>query len=173
MRTRTVTASLPVALLVAIIAAFLVPGPIQAYTIVQITDDAYVNYMPSILQKENGGLMIVYERLDSNFAAGDLMVTFSDDGSVWTTPQPIVATAGNERHPSLVELTDGSYQVYYLSDETGGYRIHLATSPDGLSWTRQGIVDLGWSTENLVNPTVCIESDDSLTMTYDLSLIHI
>ncbi len=167
MRTRTVTASLPVALLVAVVAALVIPCPTRAYDIIQITDDAYVNYMLSLLQKEDGGLMIVFERLDSSFAAGDLMLTLSEDGSVWTTPQPIVATVGNERHPSLVELTDGSYQVYYLSDETGGYRIHLATSPDGLSWTRQGIVDLGWSTENLVNPTVCLESDGSLTMTYD------
>ncbi len=167
MRTRTVTASLPAALLVAIVAALLIPCPIHAYDIVQITDDAYVNYMPSLLQKEDGGLMIVFERLDSSFAAGDLLLTLSDDGSVWTAPQTIVATAGNERHPSLVQLTDGSYQVYYLSDETGGYRIHLATSPDGVSWTRQGVVNLGWSTEDLVNPTVCRESDGSLTMTYD------
>ncbi len=167
MRARTVTVSLRIALLAAIVVTLVTPCPIQAYDIVQITDNAYVNYMPSLLQKEDGGLMIVFERLDLSFASGDLMLTLSDDGSVWTTPTAIVATAGNERHPSLVQLTDGSYQVYYLSDEAGGYRIHLATSPNGVSWTRQGIVDLGWSTESLVNPTVCRESDGSLTMTYD------
>ena len=167
MRARTVTVSLRIALFAAVVATLVIPCPSRAYDIIQITDNAYVNYMPSLLQKADGGLMIVFERLDLSFASGDLLITLSDDGSVWSTPVTIVATAGNERHPSLVQLTDGSYQVYYVSDETGGYRIHLATSPDGVSWTRQGVVNLGWSTEDLVNPTVYREGDGSLTMTYD------
>ncbi len=146
----------------------LAPGTTAAYDIVQVTDDAHQNYMPSLTQLENGTLAIAYERLDTNFENGDILVTFSDGGSAWTLPALAVGTAGNERHPALVQLDDGAFQIYYLSDETGGYRIHMASSPDGLAWTREGIVTLGWSTENLVNPTVCVESDGSLTMSYDV-----
>ncbi|MFH1501967.1 MAG: FlgD immunoglobulin-like domain containing protein [Candidatus Eisenbacteria bacterium] len=153
--------------LLAAATALLAPAA-QAYQIVQVTDDGYLNYMPSLIERQDGTLMIVYERLDSNYENGDIMVTFSDDGSSWATPLAVVATAGNERHPALVQLAGGSYQVYYLSDEAGGYRIHVASSADGLVWTRDGVVDLGWTTENLVNPTVCLEDDGSLTMSYDV-----
>jgi len=138
-----------------------------AQTPVQVTNDSYLNYMPSLIQRADGSLMIVYERLDGNFENGDLLVTTSADGATWSTPQIVVATAANERHPSLVEMGDGSYRVYYLSDGPGHYTIEEATSPDGVTWTPLGAVDLGWTTEDLVNPTVCCESDGSLTITYD------
>ncbi|MCD4690232.1 T9SS type A sorting domain-containing protein [bacterium] len=143
-------------------------GHAAAYTVVQITNDAHQNYMPSLVQLHDETLMIAYERLDTNFENGDILVTFSDDGSSWTTPALAVNTAGNERHPALVQLANGSFQLYYLSDEVGGYRIHMASSPDGHVWTREGTVALGWSTESLVNPTVCVEANGSLTMTYDV-----
>ncbi len=139
-----------------------------SYDIVPVTDDGYLNYMPSLLECDDGSLMIVYERLDSNYENGDLMLTVSSDGAVWSPPRAIVATSGNERHPSVIQLPGGTYQLYYLSDETGGYRIHMADSPDGTTWTRRGIVDLGWTTEDLVNPTVFSENNGSLTMSYDL-----
>jgi len=148
-------------------AALLAAGTARAYDVVRVTDDAYLNYMPSLIERADGSLMIAYERLDSSFENGDVMVTSSDDGAVWTTALEAVAGPGNERHPALVELADGGYQVYYLSDETGGYRIHWASSPDGTGWTPRGTVDLGWTTENLVNPAVWREEDGSLTMTYD------
>ncbi len=146
----------------------LTAGHAVAYDVVQVTDDAHQNYMPSLAQLEDGTLMLAYERLDTNFENGDILVTVSDNGSSWSAPVLAVGTAGNERHPSLVQLDDGTLQIYYLSDETGGYRIYMASSPDGLTWTREGVVTLGWSTENLINPTVCVEGDGSLTMTYDV-----
>ncbi len=146
----------------------LTAGTTGAYNVVPVTSDAHQNYMPSLVQLADETLMIAYERLDTNFENGDILVTFSTDGSVWTAPTPAVSTPGNERHPALVQLGNGTFQVYYLSDETGGYRIHMASSPDGVTWTRNGVVTLGWSSENLVNPTVCTETDGSLTMAYDV-----
>lgn len=145
----------------------LVASTSRAHDVVQVTDDAHLNYMPSLIERADGSFMIAYERLDANFENGDVMVTVSDDGTAWAAAVPVVAGPGNERHPALVQMNDGSYRVYYLSDEAGGYRIHHATSPDGTTWTPRGIVDLGWTTENLVNPTVCREPDGSLTMAYD------
>jgi hypothetical protein len=148
------------------LALLLAPSP-RAHDIVQVTDDAYLNYMPSLIERGDGALMIAYERLDASFENGDIMVTVSADGAAWGTPTPAVEGPGNDRHPALVQMDDGSYQLYYLSDETGGYRVHRAGSPDGAAWTPEGVVDLGWTTEQLVNPTVCREADGSLTMTYD------
>lgn len=142
-------------------------GATLATTPVQVThDDSYMNYQPSIIQRPDGSRTIVYERLNQSLF-GDLLVTFSDDGITWTDPLLIVGHSANERHPALVQLPDLSYLVYYLSDSTGNYKIHHASSEDGLSWQELGVVDLGWTTEPLVNPTVCLESDGSLTMTYD------
>jgi len=139
-----------------------------AYDVVQVTEDPYLNYMPSMVELPSGALAIAYERLDSNFENGDIMITFSADGTDWSTPSAVVSGPGNERHPALVTLSNGTHQVYYLSDETGGYRIHMADSPDGSSWVARGVVDLGWTTEGLVNPTVIAEPDGSLTMSYDV-----
>ncbi|MFH1679517.1 MAG: sialidase family protein, partial [Candidatus Eisenbacteria bacterium] len=141
--------------------------PVAGQSPVQVTHDSYLNYMPSLLQRADGGLLIVYERLDAAFENGDLMAVFSDDGLSWTPPGVVVAGPGNERHPSVVQRDDGSFLVFYLSDETGGYKIHHASSPDGTAWSALGAVDLGWTTESLVNPTVCREPDGSFTMAYD------
>jgi len=158
-------ATRPLALFFALIlsasAAFAEIAPTQA------TDDEYLNYMPSLLQQEDGSFLIVYERLDQNFAAGDLLAVESADGTTWSAPRTVVAGAANERHPSLVRKGDGTYLVYYLSDAAGHYDIRLADSPDGVVWTERGTVDLGWTTEDLVNPTVALEPDGSLVMAYD------
>ncbi len=168
-RRRTSSRQHPAATAAALAAALLLASaPAAAYDVVQVTDDAHQNYMPSLAQLADGSLAIAYERLDTNFENGDVLVTFSDDGIEWSAPVLAVGTAGNERHPSLVQLGDGTLQIYYLSNETGGYRIHMASSPDGVAWTREGAVSLGWSSENLVNPTVTVEPDGSLTMSYDV-----
>jgi len=133
-------------------------------------DGTELDYQPELLRIEpDQRLMLVFERLDVSTLFGDLLVTFSsDDGATWTTPQPVVATANNERHPALVQLGLGSFVMFYLVDETGGgsYRIHRATSADGVSWTSHGAIDLGWADAKQVNPDVILEEDGSLTMTY-------
>lgn len=131
-----------------------------------VTTDGFLNYMPSLLVT-GGELVIVYERLDGNFEHGDLLITRSPDGIAWSMPDTVVAGPGNERHPAVVRRGDGTFIVHYLSDETGGYKIHHASSPDGAAWTSLGVVDLGWTTENLVNPTVFREEDGSFVMAYD------
>ncbi|MCB9462202.1 MAG: exo-alpha-sialidase [Candidatus Eisenbacteria bacterium] len=146
----------------------LLAGPASADPVrVTVTGDGFFSYQPSLLETTSGDLLIAYERLNASLI-GDLFLTRSTDGGAsWGAPEPLVTTTANERHPALVQLQDGTFQLYYLSNEGGGYRIRYATSPDAVSWTPVGIVDLGWTTESLVNPTVCVESDGSLTMTYD------
>jgi hypothetical protein len=136
-----------------------------------IYDGTNLDYQPSIIRVQpSGQLMIVYERLAPVTNSGDLYVSVSNNGGqTWTTPQVIINTAGNERHPALLQLGTSSFVLFYLSNETGSFRIHRATSADGLSWSGQGAIDLGWATGGELNPAVIREANNTLTMTYQRS----
>jgi hypothetical protein len=144
-----------------------------AATPVNVTSGSSLDYQPSVIRTEPDGLlMVVFERIEPTTFHGDLFVTFSDDeGATWTLPVRAVGSSLNERHPSLVQLAEDSYVLMYLVDETGvgSYRIHRATSSDGISWTEQGPIDLGWSTSGEINPCVVHEGAGVLTMSYQRS----
>jgi hypothetical protein len=143
------------------------PGP-QA--VQPIFDGPELDYQPSIVRVQPGGqLMVVFERIDLTSFFGDLYVTFSGDGGeTWSVPAAIIATPLNERHPSLLQLAADSFVLFYLVDESGSgaYRLHRATSSDGVTWTDQGALHLGWDTPGEINPNVIREADGTLTMTY-------
>lgn len=126
-----------------------------------------LDYQPAILRVQPGGqLLSVIERRNVGSTTYDLYVSSSSDaGHTWTTPQPAINTPLSERHPALVQTSSG-FALFYLVVESGSYRIHRATSVDGLSWTSQGAIDLGWSTPGEINPTVISEASGALTMTY-------
>jgi hypothetical protein len=110
--------------------------------------------------------IVVFERLDAGFS-GDLYVTRSDDGgSTWSTPVPVVATAGNERHAALVQTGDDAWSLFHLSNASGAFRIHRATSADGATFSASSPVELGWPGGGQINPHVIREPDGTLTMTY-------
>jgi hypothetical protein len=141
-------------------------SPAIAQTSGPIYSGLHLDYQPSPLRLANGELLVVIERLNSQ-NRGDLYLTRSQDGgNVWSLPKPIVATSLNERHPALVQLRDGSLELFYLADQGGAYRIHRATSPDGSSWKQHGALNLGWGTGGEINPSVINEADGSLTMSY-------
>jgi hypothetical protein len=131
-----------------------------------------LDYQPSILRMLPGGqLMVLFERFGDP-PLGDFYVVFSNDsGETWTAPQEVLPSPLYERHPSVVQLAANLFYLAYLVDETGGasYRLHAATSTDGVSWTHQGQLDLGWPSSGEINPTLYHEVDGSLTMTYQRS----
>lgn len=137
-----------------------------------------LDYQPSIMRLGNSNqLVIVFERLNPTNLSGDLLLSSSNDnGATWSIPQPIIATNSNERHPALVQHGAQAYSLFYLSNATGGFRIHRATSSDGLTWAAQGPLELGWASAGEINPTVIV-ADGKLTMTYQRlgspSTIHI
>lgn len=127
-----------------------------------------VDYQPSIVRAANGDLVVVFERLDAS-VFGDLWVTRSSDGGAnWSTPASVVGTAANERHPALLQLPNGSFVLFYLkgTGTTSTYRLYRATSPDGVTFTEQGQLALGWATGGEVNPHVIRHPDGTLTMSY-------
>ncbi|HEX8272271.1 MAG TPA: exo-alpha-sialidase [Longimicrobiaceae bacterium] len=131
-----------------------------------------MDYQSSLLRVQPAGtLMMAIERLNPATLSGDLyLATSADGGATWTAPRLVVGTAMNERHPALVQLASGGFALFYLADQGGGaYRIHRATSPDGVAWTRHGAVNLGWRTAGEINPAVIVESGGALTMTYHRS----
>jgi hypothetical protein len=130
-----------------------------------------IDYQPSPLQDPDGRLLVAFERLTppSQGFIGDIWITFSSDtGYSWTDPLPAVTSSYNLRHPALVHVPAGGYRLFYLSDQIGTYRIYSAFSSDGISWTEEGEVELGWpSTADIGNPTVSAEGDSALVMSYD------
>lgn len=127
-----------------------------------------LDYQPAPLRLPSGDLMVVIERLAAGTNSGDLYLTTSrDEGATWSEPRVVVGTSRNERHPSLVQLSNGSFALFYLVDEGGGvYRIYRATSTNGRLWINRQPVDLGWSSHAEINPSVIREDGGALTMTY-------
>jgi hypothetical protein len=135
-----------------------------------VTSGPELDYQPSVIQStDDGARIVVFERLDSNTLIGDLWLTRSTDGGAsWTDPVAIIATAANERHPALLQTGPAHYELFYLKG-TGAitnYRIFRATSSDGVAFTEQNQVDLGWATAGEVNPHVIRHDDGTLTMSY-------
>ena len=153
-----------------IVAAALACAPAQA-AVENVTQGPATDYQASVIRSSDDGARIVVferlERLDPYTLSGDLWLTRStDDGASWSEPSPIISSAANERHPALLQLGPSDYVLFYLRGAGGTFRIWRATSSDGLSFTEQGQVDLGWSTGGEVNPHVIRHADGTLTMSY-------
>lgn len=133
-----------------------------------VTSGAGADYQPSILRSASGELLLAFERLDAGLS-GDLWITrSSDDGATWSAPTVVVSSSANERHPALLQLGDGSFVLFYLkgTGATTSFRIHRATSADGVTFVEQGALALGWVTGGEINPHVVRHADGTLTMSY-------
>ena len=129
------------------------------------------DYESWIARLNDGRLMVVFDR-NPDWRSGDLYVTFStDDGTSWSTAAPIITGPADQPLPCFVQLPGDTLRLWYSSNETGRYRIHSARSLDGLSWTEEGVLPLGWppETPDYYDPTVILEPDSSLTMLYSVS----
>ncbi len=127
------------------------------------------DYQASVIRSsDDGARIVVFERLDAS-QSGDLWITrSSDDGASWSPPVAIVAGSANERHPALLQLGPSNYVLFYLkgTGATASYRLWRATSGDGIAFTEQAALDLGWATGGEVNPHVIRHADGTLTMSY-------
>jgi hypothetical protein len=135
-----------------------------------VTGGDEIDYMPSVIRSsDDGARIVVFERLNASTFAGVLLLTRSTDGGAnWTIPLPVIASAASERHPSLLQLGPASYALFYLkgTGSSSSYRLWRATSTDGVAFTEQNQLDLGWATGGEVNPHVVRLADGTLTMSY-------
>jgi hypothetical protein len=115
----------------------------------------------------DGRLMVIFCR-NPDWSSGDLYITFStDNGSTWDERIPIIIEFGDQATLSFAQLPFDTLRVWYASNEGGEYGIYSAHSMDGLTWVREGWLDIGWSMSDMFyDPTVIIESDSSVTMSY-------
>jgi len=135
---------------------------------IPVTDGLHRDYQPSVIRTTDNTLVVVFERLDGALS-GDLWVTRSiDEGATWTPPAAIIASGANERHPALLQLGPTSFVLFYLkgTGATSSFRIWRATSSDGIAFTEQTALDLGWATGGEINPHVIRHANGTLTMSY-------
>lgn len=125
------------------------------------------DYESWIARLNDGRLMTVFDR-NPDWASGDLYVTFSeDDGLSWSNPEVIIEAERDQATLSFVQMQSDTIRLFYASNESGIYKINSAWSLDGVIWTLEGSVNLGWSNiTNYYDPTVMLEPDNSLTMSY-------
>lgn len=137
-----------------------------ASAVENVTSGPQMDYHAAVIRStDDGARIVVFERLDGSLS-GDLLLTRStDDGASWSEPVAIVESSANERHPALLQLGPAEYVLFYLKS-TGGYRIWRATSTDGISFTEQAQLDLGWASGGEINPHVIRHAGGTLTISY-------
>jgi len=127
------------------------------------------DYESWVARLNDDRLMIIFDR-NPDWASGDLYVSFSSDNGVnWTTPQVIISETGDQATLCFIQMPDDTIWLWYASNETGSYKIHKAWSIDGINWTQEGAINLGWGSTTHYDPTVILEPDGSLTMSYVVS----
>jgi len=101
---------------------------------------------------ENGEYKMWYEGSDAPFPTSRILYANSSDGISWTKHGVVLSFGGTGEeyavHYPWVIMDGGVYKMWYSgydsSGPTGTWRIFYATSPDGLSWTKHGlVVDVG------------------------------
>lgn len=123
------------------------------------------DYAPSIA-RDGGRVWISFDRLDAAFDNGDVLLTHSDDGgATWSAPAAVVSGPGNQCLSSLV-IRDGWMNLFYTSNESGSYRIYRTRSADGTAWEPAVLLNLGWSTGDVYDPTVCVNGQGAWGMTF-------
>lgn len=154
----------------AVLFATLLAGDVALATTEPVTSGGLFDYQPSVIRStDDGARIVVFERLNPATLYGDLWVTRSTDGGgTWSTPTIAIASSSNERHPALLQPGPSSYVLFYLKgmSAASSFRIARATSSDGVTFTEQGTLDLGWATGGEINPHVIDEGGGVLTMSY-------
>ncbi|MBB6085872.1 sialidase family protein [Wenzhouxiangella marina] len=136
---------------------------------VQVSGSGGFDYQADVIQPwgSSGERVAVFERLNPATLSGDLYLTRSSDhGASWTPPVAIVSGSANQRHASLVQTGVTQFQLFFLSNGSGGFRIHRASSTDLLDWTEHGPIELGWPNAGEINPQVIRRPDGVLLMVY-------
>jgi len=148
---------------------FALAASTAAAQIANVTSGPQLDYQAAVIRSsDDGARIVVFERLDPSTFSGDLLLTrSSDEGATWTTPAAVIATDANERHPALLQLGPANYVLFHLKGTgSASYRIWRATSSDGIAFTEQGQLALGWASDGEINPHVVRHADGTLTMSY-------
>ncbi len=125
-------------------------------------------YAPDVV-RVSSSLCLMYYGAQGGDGHDQIFLATSTDCANWVhwpdrdAPAPVVAsgTSNHVNDPSVVQV-GGTWYMYYTDAPTAeDDRIHLATSSDGFSWTKQGIVlDVGgggtWDSWKVGRPSVVV-----------------
>lgn len=125
------------------------------------------DYESWIIRTNDSRLMVVFCR-NPDWESGDLYMTFSsDNGMTWEQPSAIIEKPLDQATLCFLQLSGDTLRLWYASNENITYGIYTAHSSDGSIWNEDGPIDLGWGPSDMhYDPTVIMESDSSLTMSY-------
>ncbi len=101
--------------------------------------------MPAIVKLTDGRYRMYYQTQENGI--GVFKSALSTDGLKWSTESGTRLTPGgtddpdNIAHPTVLSLPSGGYRMYYdgevrQTEQEYTWRILSATSPDGLTWTK-------------------------------------
>ena len=113
-----------------------------------------------------------------------VFLAWSDDLVTWqkhggASPIPVVDHGGSNHvnDPTVVHV-GGTFYMYYTEAPTGeNDEVHLATSTDGIGWTKHGaVIDVGaqssWEPDRVGRPSVLYE-DGEFRMWYDGQIFQV
>lgn len=116
------------------------------YTHEQVPFDVTAALASSALVEEDGTWVIyfyVWQRVNGPVPGSVSRATATDPAGPWTMDEELVLTVGSEGEwdslqitsPSVVKTDDG-YFMYYSAIYEGTWAIGMATSEDGITWTK-------------------------------------
>jgi len=132
------------------------PGPSGAW-------DTYTVTLGSVVW--NGSLYLMWYRGRGPVAEkGAVGLATSPDGISWTkyAGNPVMkgSTQYDISYPYVIKV-DGTYKMWYCEGSTEGYRMHYASSVDGIKWTKYSSAVLtpssdtkAWDAGSVYSPTV-------------------
>ncbi len=101
----------------------------------------------------NGKVYLYYSALGDG--PDSLGLAISEDGFTFIKQEKPVLVG---RAPEIVKLGDKLYLFYSMDNSKGGYEFHLATSTDGINFTKEGPVfspaSQGWDSLSVVTPRI-------------------
>ena len=133
---------------------------------------------PFVFKDSNGIYRMWYVSFDSSY--WKIYYATSDNGINWTKYGVILDlgadgnTDNDVFYPSVLKDSDGTYKMWYSGYDGTHWRIYYATSPDGINWTKHGVVvDLGADEDTddngIYHPSVFKDSNGTYKMWYDSS----
>lgn len=102
--------------------------------------DSVAAVSPEIIKLDNGKYKMYYGGSDSSKSR--ILSAISTDGINWTKESGIridPGTAQAATYPSIIELPNGSFRIYFVENPNGGNNVYIrsAISTDGVNWSKE------------------------------------
>jgi len=106
---------------------------IPASDLYQLTTDVNKDEDPLMVQDSYGVYWLVW--CSDRSGNGDIWCSNSPDGINWSNPMQLTSNTFDDWHPSMIQDSEGTYCLTWMSWRTGNYDIWYSDSPDGINWS--------------------------------------